>query len=401
MAIQLSERVKSLKPSASIAARKRVVELQASGRHIIDFTMGEPDLDTPAHIIDAAIEAMRSGQTHYTATLGIPQLRKAIAAKFARDNGITIDPSQVLVGNGAKQLIFEAFAATLNPGDEVIIPAPYWVSYPDIVAVNGGKPVIVDCPQEDGFLLKPDALEAAITPGTRWLILNSPGNPTGAVYDRATLEAIVAVLRRHPHVALMTDEIYEHLIYDGARHITPLSVAPDLADRCLMVNGMSKAYAMTGWRLGYVAGPVELIAAIAKLLGQNTTCANSITQAASVVALESDQSAVAAMTGDYRQRRNRMLELLGTVDGIRCDVPAGAFYLFPNVSGLIGRTTPDGNVLSSDLDVMEYLLEEANVAVMDGASYGMSPYMRLSFATALPDIEEGCRRIATACAKLR
>ncbi|QTK81909.1 Aspartate aminotransferase B [Agrobacterium tumefaciens] len=401
MAIQLSERVKSLKPSASIGAKKRVVELQAAGRHIIDFTMGEPDLDTPAHIIDAAIDAMRSGQTHYTATLGIPALRKAIAAKFARDNAISIDPSQVLVGNGAKQLIFEAFAATLNPGDEVIVPAPYWVSYPDIVAVNSGKPVIVTCPEEDGFLLTAKALEAAITPKTRWLILNSPSNPTGAIYDQAGLEAIAEVLRRHPQVALMTDEIYEHLIYDGAAHVTPLAVAPDLAGRCLIVNGMSKAYAMTGWRLGFVAGPVELIGAIAKLLGQNTTCANSITQMASVTALEADQQVVADMSEDYRHRRNRMVELLSGIDGIRCMPPAGAFYLFPNVSGLVGRTTPAGKTLVSDIDVMEYFLDEANVAVMDGTSYGMSPYLRLSFATALPDIEEGCRRIATACAKLR
>jgi aspartate aminotransferase len=401
MAIQLSERVKSLKPSASIAAKKRVVELQMEGRHIVDFTMGEPDLDTPGHIIDAAINAMRAGQTHYTATLGIPTLRKAIADKFARDNGIAIDPSQVLVGNGAKQLIFEAFAATLNPGDEVIVPAPYWVSYPDIVAVNGGKPVIVACPEEDGFLLKAASLEGAITSKTRWLILNSPSNPTGAIYDEAALEAIADVLRRHPHVALMTDEIYEHIIYDGARHITPLAVAPDLADRCLIVNGMSKAYAMTGWRLGYVAGPVELIGAIAKLLGQNTTCANSITQMASVAALEADQQVVADMTDDYRQRRNRMVELLGEIDGISCLLPTGAFYLFPNVSGLIGRTTTSGKTLSSDIDVMEYFLDEANVAVMDGTSYGMSPYLRFSFATALPDIEDGCRRIAAACAKLR
>ena len=400
MSIDLSERVKRLKPSASIAAKKRVGELQAAGRHIVDFTLGEPDLDTPAFIVEAAIAAMRDGQTHYTATQGIAPLRQAIARKFRRDNGIEVDPARVIVGNGAKQLIYEAFAATLNPGDEVIVPAPYWVSYPDIVSVNGGRPVIVTCREEDGFLLSPAALEAAITPKTRWLILNSPGNPTGAVYDRDRLAALAGVLDRHPHVALMTDEIYEHLVYDGAEHVTPLKVAPQLADRCLLVNGLSKAYAMTGWRLGYAAGPAGLIGAIAKLLGQNTTCANSIAQAASAAALDGDQQVVAAMTADYRNRRDRMVALLGAVDGLRCAPPKGAFYLFVNVAGLIGRRTPAGAMLETDLDVMEYFLDAAGVAVMDGTSYGMSPYLRLSFATSLADIEEGCRRIADACAAL-
>jgi len=400
MSITLSERVNRLKPSASIAAKKRVGELQAAGRHIVDFTLGEPDLDTPAFIVDAAIAAMRAGQTHYTATQGIPALRQAIARKFLRDNGIEIDPARVIVGNGAKQLIYEAFAATLNPGDEVIVPSPYWVSYPDIVSVNGGRPVILPCPEEDGFLLSPEALEAAITPKTRWLILNSPGNPTGAVYGRERLAALTKVLDRHPHVALMTDEIYEHLVYDDAEHVTPLKVAPQLAERCLLVNGMSKAYAMTGWRIGYAAGPAALVGAIAKLLGQNTTCANSIAQAAAAAALDGDQGVVAAMAADYRNRRDRMVEMLGAVEGLRCASPRGAFYLFVNVAGLIGRRTPEGVVLETDLAVMEYFLDAAGVAVMDGASYGMSPYLRLSFATSLADIEEGCRNIAQACARL-
>lgn len=400
MSIELSERVKILKPSASIAARQRVVEFEAKGRRIIDFTLGEPDMDTPAHIVEAAIAAMRRGETHYTATQGMPALRKAIAAKFSRDNGIGVSPDNVIVGNGAKQLIFEAFAATLNPGDEVVVPAPYWVSYPDIVSVNGGKPVIVDCDESEGFLLQPEALEGAITSKTRWLVLNSPNNPSGAVYDRDTLEKIAAVLRRHPRVALMADEIYEHLTYGDGRHITLSRVAPDLAERCLIVNGMSKAYAMTGWRLGYAAGPVDLINALAKLLGQNTTCANSIAQAASVVALEGDQRPVAAMREDYRKRRDLVVTLLGAVEGFRCQAPAGAFYLFPNVSELIGRWTPSGATLANDLDVARYLLEIAGVAVMDGTSYGKSPYLRLSFATSVENIEEGCRRIAEACGKL-
>lgn len=400
MSIALSERVTRLKPSASIAAKKRVGELQAEGRHIVDFTLGEPDLDTPAFIADAAIAAMRAGQTHYTATQGIPALRQAIARKFRRDNGIEIDPARVIVGNGAKQLIYEAFAATLNPGDEVIVPSPYWVSYPDIVSVNGGRPVILPCPEEDGFLLAPEALEAAITPRTRWLILNSPGNPTGAVYSSERLGALTKVLDRHPHVALMTDEIYEHLIYDDAQHVTPLKVAPQLVERCLLVNGMSKAYAMTGWRIGYAAGPAALVDAIGKLLGQNTTCANSIAQAAAAAALDGDQSVVAAMTADYRNRRDRMVEMLGAVEGLRCASPKGAFYLFVNVAGLIGRRAPEGVVLETDLAVTEYFLDAAGVAVMDGASYGMSPYLRLSFATSLADIEEGCRNIAQACARL-
>ncbi|MGN6470199.1 MAG: pyridoxal phosphate-dependent aminotransferase [Rhizobiaceae bacterium] len=401
MSIELSERVKILKPSASIAAKQRVIQLEAVGQHIIDFTLGEPDIGTPAPIIEAAIAAMRRGETHYTETQGVPALRKAVAAKFSRDTGISISSDNIVIGNGAKQLIFEAFAATLNPGDEVVIPAPYWVSYPDIVSLNGGKPVILDCDESDGFLLQPEALEDGITFKTRWLVLNSPNNPTGAVYDRGAIEKIAAVLRRHPHVALMADEIYEHLTYGNGRHITLPRVAPDLAGRCLIVNGVSKAYAMTGWRVGYAAGPGALVRAMAKLLGQNTTCANSIAQAASVAALEGDQRIVADMRADYRKRRDLMASLLGSIEGFRYSAPAGAFYLFPNVSGLVGRRTPSGETLAGDLDVARYLLDAAGVAVMDGTSYGKSPYLRLSFATSVENIVEGCRRIAEACGKLR
>lgn len=400
MSIELSKRVLDLKPSASIAAKAKVRELESQGFRIIDFTIGEPDFATPPHIIDAAMDALKAGDTHYTATQGTDALRSAIVGKLKRDHNVSYDISEVIVGVGAKQLIFEAFAATLNKGDEVIVPAPYWVSYPDIVAVNDGTPVVVVCGEKHGFKLTPSALEAAITPKTKWLILNSPSNPTGAVYNQEELRALLAVLDRHPHVAIMTDDIYEHIVYDGVTHYTPVQINPDFKARCLLINGMSKAYAMTGWRVGYAAGPKPLIAAIGKLLGQSTTCASSISQAASAAALNGDQNPVKDMCAIYKQRRDRMCELLAEIPGIRCATPEGAFYVYPSVEGLLGKTTPDGRVLKTDLDVSMYFLEVANVAVMDGTSYGLSPYLRLSFATAIETIEQGCERIAQACAAL-
>lgn len=400
MTISLSDRVMRLKPSASIAAKAIVNDLRAQGRKIVDFTIGEPDLDTPPHIIEAAIAAMQAGDTHYTATNGTPALRKAIADKFQRENGVTIDPANVVVGVGAKQLIFEAFAATLNDGDEVIVPAPFWVSYPDIVSLNGGKPVIVTCARNDGFKLTGATLEAAITAKTRWVILCAPSNPTGAVYSAADLAELAAVLKRHPQVAVMTDDIYEHLIYDGAVSANLLQVAPDLQDRVLLINGLSKAYAMTGWRIGYAAGPSAVIGAIVKLLGQSTTCASSISQAAAVVALNGDQAPVREMVALYERRRNLMFDRLSQIPGIRCEKPAGAFYIYPDVSGLIGRTTPEGQRLENDVDVALWLLRSVGVAVMDGSAYGMSPCLRLSFATAEDTIAEGCDLIAQACATL-
>lgn len=400
MTISLSDRVMRLKPSASIAAKAIVNDLRAQGRKIVDFTIGEPDLDTPPHIIEAAIAAMQAGDTHYTATNGTPALRKAIADKFQRENGVTIDPANVVVGVGAKQLIFEAFAATLNDGDEVIVPAPFWVSYPDIVSLNGGKPVIVTCARNDGFKLTGATLEAAITAKTRWVILCAPSNPTGAVYSAADLAELAAVLKRHPQVAVMTDDIYERLIYDGAVSANLLQVAPDLQDRVLLINGLSKAYAMTGWRIGYAAGPSAVIGAIVKLLGQSTTCASSISQAAAVVALNGDQAPVREMVALYERRRNLMFDRLSQIPGIRCEKPAGAFYIYPDVSGLIGRTTPEGQRLENDVDVALWLLRSVGVAVMDGSAYGMSPCLRLSFATAEDTIAEGCDLIAQACATL-
>lgn len=399
MTIELAERVIALKPSASIVAKQKVLELQAAGKTVIDLTIGEPDLDTPAHIVSAATSAAEGGDTHYTIPMGTPALRKAIVGKLRRDNALDYTWNEVIVGVGAKQLIYEAFAATLNKGDEVIVPAPYWVSYPDITTIHAGKPVIVSCPEENGFKLTPETLRAAISPQTKWLVLNSPNNPTGAVYSREDLSALAAVLRGSPHVSVMTDEIYEHLTYEG-KALSLGEVAPDLKDRLLIINGVSKAYAMTGWRIGYAAGPAALIAAMNKLIGQSTSCASSVSQAAAAAALSGDQACVAEATETFRKRRDRMFELLDGTPGMDIRKPEGAFYFYPSVAGLIGKTTPDGKVLKSDLDVSLYLLESAHVAVLDGSAYGMSPYLRMSFGGAMEDIEAGCQAIRKACEAL-
>jgi len=399
MTIGLAERVIALKPSASIVARQKVLELQAAGKTIIDLTIGEPDLDTPAHIVEAAILAAKGGDTHYTVPMGTPALRKAIVQKLKNDNALEYALNEVVVGVGAKQLIYEAFAATLNEGDEVIVPAPYWVSYPDIATIHGGKPVIVNCPEIDGFKLTPQSLKQAVTDRTKWLVLNSPNNPTGAVYSREELSALAEVLREAGKVWVMTDEIYEHLTYDG-KALSLGEVAPDLRDRLLIVNGVSKAYAMTGWRIGYAAGPAALIGAMNKLIGQSTSCASSVSQAAAAAALDGDQSCVTEATETFRKRRDRMFELLDGTPGMRVRKPEGAFYFYPSVEGLIGKTAPDGKVLKSDLDVALYLLEGAQVAVLDGSAYGMSPYLRMSFGGGMADIEAGCRAIRKACEAL-
>ncbi len=396
MAVNLAERVVQLRPSASIVARQRVLELQAAGETIIDLTIGEPDLDTPSHVVDAAVAAVKAGDTHYTVPLGTPALRKAIIGKLKRDNDLDYALSEVIVGVGAKQLIYEAFAATLDRADEVIVPAPFWVSYPDIAMIHGGQPVIVDCPEKDGFKLTPQALEAAITPRTKWLVLNSPNNPTGAVYSREHLAALAEVLRKSPQVWVMTDEIYEHLTYDGVKALSLAEAAPDLKERILVVNGVSKAYAMTGWRIGYAAGPATLVAAMGKLVGQSTSCASSVSQAAATAALSGDQACVAEATEVFRQRRDRMFELLDGIPGLTVAKPEGAFYFYPSVAGLIGKKTPEGKLLQSDLAVSLYLLEAAHVAVLDGSAYGMSPYLRMSFGGALENIEAGCRAIRKA-----
>lgn len=397
----LSSRLGQVKPSPSIAAKARVDALRATGKAIIDFTLGEPDFPTPAHIVQAGIQALADGHTKYTGSSGTPALRAAIAAKFQRENALTFQPEQVIVGVGAKSLIFNAFSATLNPGDEVIIPAPFWVSYPDMVLLNGGTPVITHSTEASGFKLTPEVLQAAITPRTRWLVLNTPNNPSGAVYARAELEALCAVLRDHPQVWLMTDEIYEHFVYGNAQHLSPLNVAPDLAERTLTINGLSKAYAMTGWRIGYAAGPVPLVKALSLLASQTTTCASAMGQAAAVVALNGPQACVAEARALFEARRDRMVALLNTLPGIRCATPEGAFYVFPCVAGLLGQRTPDGTRLATDLDVMLFLLNQAGVASVDGSSYGMPGYLRLSFATSVEQIEAGCSAIRQAVQTLQ
>lgn len=396
----LAHRLDAVKPSPSMAAKMRVDALRAAGRTITDFTIGEPDFPTPPHIVAAGIEALTSGQTRYTGSAGIAPLRAAIAAKLQRENGLAYEPEQVIVGTGAKHIIYNALAATLNDGDEVIIPAPYWVSYPDMVALHGGRPVIVPCGIEAGFKLGAQALERAITPRTRWLILNSPNNPTGAVYSAGELQALAEVLLRHPQVWLMTDEIYEHFVYGGARHVSPVAITPEMHGRTLIINGMSKAYAMTGWRLGYGAGPQSLIKAMTLLQTQSVSCAASMSQVAAVTALQGPQDCVARAASMFEIRRNRMVDLLNTIPGMRCPRPDGAFYVFPSVSGLAGARTPAGTVLANDLDVTMYLLDQAGVATIDGGSYGMPWHLRMSFATSVQQIEIGCAAIAKAVAAL-
>ncbi len=396
----LSRRLDAVKPSPSMAAKMRVDALRAAGRRIIDFTIGEPDFPTPPHIVEAGIDALNNGQTRYTPSAGIPALRRAIAAKLLRENGLQYGIDDIVVGCGAKHIIYNALAATLNDGDEVIIPAPFWVSYPDMVALQGGVPVVVPCPAAEGFKLTPQALARAITPRTRWLVLNSPNNPTGAVYTADELRALGAVLEQHPHVWLMTDEIYEHFVYGGARHASPIAVTPSLQSRALLVNGMSKAYAMTGWRLGYGAGPRALIKAIVLLLTQSTSCAVGVSQVAAAAALDGPQNCVAEAAALFQARCGRMVDLLNAIPGIDCPRPDGAFYVFPNVAGLIGKSTSSGKTLSTDLDVMMFLLDDAGVATIDGSSYGMPAHLRMSFATSVEEIEAGCAAIAQAVARL-
>lgn len=396
-----AHRLDSVKPSPSMAAKARVDALRAEGRSIIDFTIGEPDFPTPQHIVEAGIAALSAGHTRYTAATGTPALRRAIADKLQRENSLSYGVDQIVVGIGAKHIIYNAFAATLNEGDEVIIPTPFWVSYPDMVALNGGTPVIVGCDESSGFKLTAAALEKSITPRTRWLVLNTPNNPSGAVYTASELKALCEVLMRHPQVWVMTDEIYEHFVYAGAQHVSPLQVQPELADRTLVINGVSKAYAMTGWRIGYGAGPRPLMQALGLLITQSTTCATGVSQAAAVAALSGSQQCVAEGAALFAQRRERIVALVNAIDGIRCLAPDGAFYIFPSVQGLLGKSTPQGKQLANDVDVMMYFLEQAGVATIDGTSYGQPGYLRFSFATSLEQIEQGCTQLAAAVAALK
>lgn len=396
----VASRLAAVKPSASIAAKARADAMRATGRNIIDFTVGEPDFPTPAHIVAAGVAALQEGATRYTASAGTVALRTSIARKLQRENSLDVEAANIVVGCGAKQIIFNAFTASLNEGDEVIVPNPYWVSYPEMAVINGGQPRIVTCSPENGFKLRPSDLDAAITPRTKWVVLNSPNNPTGAVYTADELRGLGEVLKRHPHVWVLTDEIYEHFVYGGARYHSLLHVVPELQPRCLVVNGVSKAYAMTGWRIGYGAGPAALIKAITLLITQSTTCATAAAQVAAAAALDGPQECVREAARLFAQRRVRMAERLNSIDGISCGLPDGAFYVFASVAGLLGRTTPDGQRLSTDLDVASFFREEAGVVTIDGTSYGLSPFLRFSFATSLEEIDLGCEAIERAVSRL-
>ena len=396
----ISERVGRIKPSPTIAVTQKAAELKAAGRDVIGLGAGEPDFDTPDHIKEAAKAAIDRGETKYTAVAGTLALRQAICAKFKRDNDLDYTPEQVTVGCGGKQSIYNALMATIDPGDEVIIPAPYWVSYPDIVLLAQGKPVIVSCGAETGFKMGAEDLERAITPKTKWLILNSPGNPTGAAYNLAEMRALTDVLVRHPHVWVMTDDMYEHIVYDGFEFVTPAQVEPGLYERTLTLNGCSKAYAMTGWRVGYAAGAVELVKAMNKLQSQSTTHTSSISQAAAVAALNGPQDFIAANNALFRERRDLVVAMLNQAPGLVCHTPEGAFYVYPTCAGVIGKSTPDGKTIESDDDFVTYLLEAEGVAAVQGSAFGLSPCFRVSYATSTALLEEACGRIQRACVAL-
>ncbi len=399
--ITLSPRVLRINLSPSAVAAQKVRALRAEGRDIIGLTIGEPDFETPAHVKQAVVEALERNETRYPPYEGIPPLKEAVRRKFQRDNGLEFALDEVMVGTGSKHLLFNALLATVSAGDEVIIPAPYWISYIDMALVADGVPVVVNCGIESGFKITPAQLDAAIRPATKWLLLNSPGNPSGAIYSRDELAALADVLRRHPHVWVLSDDIYEHLRFDGIEFFTMAQVAPDLAQRTLTVNGVSKAYAMTGFRLGFAGGPRELIRAMVKIQSQATAGVNSLAQWGAVAALNGPQEFLAGRAAAYQERRDRMLEILRDVPGLVCDRPQGAFYLFPRCEGLLGRKTPGGKVLGNEQDVVLYLLEEAGVAVVQGEAYGLSPHLRISIATSLDKVVEAGERIARAVAALR
>ena len=396
----IAPRMNRIKPSPSSMATMRVRELQEAGRKIIGLTVGEPDFDTPPNIIAATVRALQSGQTRYTNVDGTPELKDAIALKFRRENGLTYSREQITAANGSKQVIFNALMATVTAGDEVIVPAPYYVSYPDMVQLAGGTPVPVDCAERDGFKLQAADLERVITPRTKWLMLNSPCNPTGAVYTAADMRRLTDVLVRHPQVWILTDEVYEHIVYDGVKSATAAEVEPRVYDRTLTVNGVSKAYAMTGFRIGYGGGPKELIKTILKMQSQSTTNPSSISQAAAVEALTGPQNFLAERADNFRARRDLVVGMLNAAPGITCRVPEGAFYVFANIAGVIGKRTPQGKTITTDLDFVMYLLDAAEVGVLQGAAYGMSPYIRISYSSSTEKLQEGCSRIQRACAAL-
>ena len=396
----LASRLNRIQPSPTIAMSIKARELKAEGKDIIELAAGEPDFPTPSHIIEAAEEAMSRGETKYTDPDGTPALKQAVCDKFKRDNNLEYVTSQVSIGTGGKQVLYNALMATLNEGDEVIIPAPYWVSYPDMVLLAEGTPKIVECPLDKNFILQPEDLERAITPKTKWIILNSPSNPTGSGYTWDDMKKITDVLIRHPKIWVMTDDMYEHLVYDDFKFCTPAEVEPELYSRTLTVNGMSKAFCMTGWRIGYAAGPENLITAIRKIQSQSTSNPSSISQAASVAALNGPMDFLAKNNEVFKQRRDLVCSMLNQASGITCPTPDGAFYVYPSCAGLIGKKTPDGKVLKSDEDVVSYFLETEGIAAVHGAAFGLSPHFRISYATSTEALEDACQRIQRACTAL-
>ena len=397
----IAETLSRIKPSATIAVAQKARDLKAAGRDVISLGAGEPDFDTPENIKNAAIEAMRRGETKYTPVAGIPELRKAIVAKFKRENNLDYTTDQIIVGTGGKQILFNAFMASLDKGDEVIIPAPFWVSYPEMVAVNNGTPVFVDAKAEFDYKLQPEDLEAAITPKTKWFVFNSPSNPSGAAYSHDELKKLTDVLVKYPHVHILTDDMYEHLTYGGFKFATPAGVEPKLYDRTLTVNGVSKAYAMTGWRIGYAGGPRELIKAMETIQSQQTSGACSIAQWAAVEALNGPQDFIAKNKAIFQARRDLVVSMLNQATGIDCPTPEGAFYVYPSCAKLIGKKTPEGKVINNDEDFVSELLQAEAVAVVHGSAFGLGPAFRISYATSEKLLEEACLRIQRFCASLK
>lgn len=397
----IADRLASIKPSATLALSQKAAELKAAGKDVLSLTAGEPDFETPPWICEAATKAMAAGQTKYTAVAGTPELRQAIVSKFSRENHVDYTPNEIVVGTGAKQLIFNAILATVNPGDEVLISDPYWVSYPAIVEIAQGTPVFLECPQSQGFKLTPAQLEEAITPKTKWLILNSPSNPTGAMYSYDELWQLAQVLRRHPHVLIMSDDIYEHITFDDHQFHALVDVEPELKGQTLMLNGVSKAYAMTGWRIGYGAGPLWLMKAMSILQSQSTSNASSISQAAALAALEGPQEFLKEWVQEFQDRRDYVVGALNDMEGIECLVPHGTFYAYPSCADYMGAVMPHGDHINNDADFCAYLLEEAGVATVPGSAFGRSPHFRLSYAVGMTTLEQAMGRIGTALAKLK
>ena len=397
----VAERINRIKPSMTVGINIKAKAMKEQGKDVIVLAAGEPDFNTPKNIRDAANKAMEEGKTKYVPGKGTPELQKAIQKKFKEDNNIDYSLDEIICGVGGKHIIYNAMMATINSGDEVIITAPYWVSYPDIVLLAEGKPVIVECPENQNFKIKPEQLEKCITPKTKWLMLNSPSNPTGAVYSKEELKDLAKVLINHPHVLIMCDDIYEKIIYDGVEFHTLASIEPSLKNRCLTLNGVSKSYCMTGWRLGYCGAPKEIIAAMNKIQSQSTTSTSSITMAASVEAISGPQDFILDHNKKFIKRRDLVVSKLNEIDGISCSKPDGAFYVYPNCKGILGKMTSNGKKISSDEDFMTYLLEDQGVAGVHGSAFGLSPYFRLSYATSDHILEDACDRIKLACGKLK